>query len=470
VHATSCLQCAPSIWPGDDQYWPAVNRSALVAKHVITTLDEGTSGIFPSVCIDAVVYFERVRARESKIIEMTGFFKILTPGLADTGDILSVWRSPMDQTQGLCNDNHTLLSCTTGGYVLRRQLAWAYTSAESDEEYTNTAGAYKTPGRTPRAVYSFRFAFPSAGQGPYFLSLYSEKLQRTIAQTDYIPERGDCYPEQEDVLLCNFPEDIFNFQMYGPLSPCPPGLYTDYSQFNGCRECGPGTYTPSLGLSTCLSCPFGKFYGGKAASECTSCAIGFTTLVNRSWDDSDCTSCEALAELRNVPVRSIPGCQNFVFKTTTPEPTTTPMPTTAIQTTPPPLIEVCGDGILTPTETCDPGPLPPNITVQILKPDIMLNLTGNRGVGICSPSTCRYSANKCGDNTRAIGMTLMQNSSFRYGQNPKVVMMYTVRTTDTRVLCVCVQSDCCCSLKCLLCVCVCVCVCDCCCSLNSLDN
>jgi hypothetical protein len=429
IHGTSCLPCPPSRWPDDEQYWPAVNRSSHVAKHTTTTLDEGTSGVFPGICIDALVYFERVRARESKVLEMTGFFKILTPGLSDPRDILSVWRAPMEQTYGLCNESHSLLSCTTGAYALRRQLAWAYTSAEGDEGYTNSAGAYKRPGSSPRDVYSFRFAFPSAGQGPYFLSLFSHKLQRTIAQTDYIPERGDCYPDQEEVLLCNFPEDIFNFQMYGPLSPCPAGLFTDFSQFNGCGECQPGTYTPITGLGSCLSCPFGKFYGGTGASECLSCNPGLTTIVNMSTEAKECTSCETLAQERGVPVRSVPGCQNFIMKTTTPGPTTTPIPTTAVQTTPMPLIEVCGDGILTPTEACDPGPLPPNTTVQILSPNMLQNLTGIRGVGICSPTVCRFSTNRCGDATRAIGIPLMMNSTHRYkGNSSSLAFIYQVRT------------------------------------------
>jgi cysteine-rich repeat protein len=414
THSTACYRCPTSPFLTDPQYETAVNRSTGLQFHMSTTLEEASSGSFPNICVDAVVYFERVRDRGNKYIEMTSFFRILTPGLADKRDILSVWRAPMEQTKGLCNGVRSLLSCTKGAYKLTRQLAWAYTSSESDEDFENAASAYRRPGANAKDHYSFRFSFPSAGTGPYFLSLFSHKLQRVIAQIDYVPERvGDCYPEQPDVLLCEFPEDIFNFQMYGPLSPCPAGSNTDFDQLTGCLGCLPGTYAAVAGMPSCLPCPEGTYSEASWATGCAACPSGMTTATAGTIWGYDCISCMTLAERRGVPIRNVPGCRDFVMTTTRPAIVTTTPQSTPPVTTPEPIIEICNDGILTYSENCDPGPMQQGYYMTVLSWSQLQNLTDLVYKGMCSASSCRFTNNRCGDSVRASNLTFMVNSSHR---------------------------------------------------------
>jgi cysteine-rich repeat protein len=441
--ATTCAPCAPTPWPSDPQFITAVNATPALAYHVATTLDVGTAGILPKVCVDAIVYFERVRAQGSFIVEMTCFFKILTPGLADVRDMLLVWRAPANETRGMCDDERSLHTClglkaptnASKVYNLTRQLAWAYTSVEDPNQYLTSVAAYRTVGRVARDKDSFVLSFPSAGTGPYFLSLFSHKLQRTIAQIDYVPSRlGDCTPGTPDVHMCVFPQDR-GFQMYGPLHTCPAGTIQDYTEFSGCKLCAQGTYATVAGLTSCVSCPYGTYQPESGSTFCFECEDKYTTLFSSATQQKDCVSCVQRSLVLEVAINSILGCERVVIsKTTTAEPTTTRVQTTPPQTTPVPVPAVCGDGILVFPEACEMGPPPPpSQKVTVLTVQAVTNLT-LVGASLMCTLECRRTANRCGDSVRAIGVSVMKNLTARALTREGDVMMYEEECDDGNLI------------------------------------
>ncbi len=369
---------------------------------------------------------------------MTVFFKILTPNLADTRDILSVWRAPVNETIGMCDEKlslHTCLGLTTRNnvskvYNLTRQLAWAYTSVEDPNEYLTNVAAYRSVGGVAREKDSFVFSFPSAGTGPYFLSLFSHKLQRTIAQMDYVPFRkGDCTPHTPELHICAFPGDR-GFEMYGPLHMCPAGTIKDYTQFSGCMLCDPGTYATVAGLSSCVSCPYGTYQPESGSTFCVECEAKYTTFVNSASKQKDCVSCVQRSRDLEVPLNTIPGCEGVVITDiTTAEPTTTSLETTVPQTTPAPIPAVCGDGMLTFPEACETGPPPPFPKVAVLTAQAVTNLTLVGASFLCTLE-CRRTGNRCGDGIRAIGVSVMKNSTARALTKDGNFMMYEEECDD----------------------------------------
>ncbi len=398
AHGYACTPCPPSSWPYDPQFITAVNTTTALLCHVATTLDQASWGKTSDVCVDAVVYFERVWAIDNSVIEVTCFFKFLTPNLADPRDIISVWVSSSPPMESQCMSAQSLHL----GMPLKssRQLAWAYTSARTD---TYEISAHRQVGAAPREKDSFVFRFESAGTGPYVLTLFSHKLQRMVAQIEYAPTRaGDCKPLAQEIFLCDFPEDKGS-QAFGPLMPCPLGYLTDYTTYSGCRGCRPGTYAENRTM--CAMCPVGKYSKDVGASTCVSCGVINTTLSTGTASVNECINCFTLARTLQVPYETIAGCENAMqIVTTQALVTTTPMQTRGPMTTPVPVAEACGDGVRSLSEVCDPGPVGAGRTPVILSPAALSALgetTSIRCVFVCCwcmygvMSACEWLYKRC---------------------------------------------------------------------------
>ena len=417
---TNCIPCDTD-WASSNQYADGVATQTWLQYHKATTLDAGSDGIFPRVCIDALIYFQRVAINNGVKVRFDVAYVFLGPAdIIHPMDIVSIWGTRVGDDAGSCDVYRSLSSCLSAN--LDVQLGWAYASTDGTDVATDTDR--HTPGDTALAFNSFSIdTLSGGGFRAYYAQLFSHKLQRVVAQVDYVIDRdcsGPPSPTQEP-FLCTFPDMLssaLSINSYGPLFPCPAGRFVDESNPGAwCSLCGPNTFS-AAGADECTKCPI-AFTSGFEASACEPCPDGQTT---RNLGES-CVACETVASELGIDLLDVPGCDNFVAETTTTTPvviTTTPPP--VITTTPAPeIVLFCGDGIISseqsPPEKCDPGPYPDGKPFRLIMPTANatgLNLTGlAEDIGTdaselvaCHPDTCTRNKGVCGDGVRSLNDSL----------------------------------------------------------------
>jgi len=268
------------------------------------------------------------------------------------------WKLPAEEVHV-----HDLVVLFKGdGWTSLRQLQWSYASAPSINGETACSGwvgdTCRQPGQSTKPWASITFQVDGAGAGAYSAIYFSFIKGIRMLSTSWT-----CPPED-----CNF--DLNQWETDTGLFVCKPGQFSKTGGSGPCIPCQPGTFSSRHASTNCTSCPQAFYSGSSNGGErfdtqpvggqtaglgvintasvgaivCTRCPAGTSSLKVGSVSE-DCKQCDQL--FLDYPGIEIAGCERRgqVILTTGQQ--------QLIVTTPAP--DVCGNGFMAGTETCDDG-------------------------------------------------------------------------------------------------------------------